>query len=259
MDFCRGNSSVRSHLSTTTYDECSVEAHRERGTQRCKRFANPARRRADDDANDRGDEHLDDGEGNLQSTGQRHHGAHPVTCLQHLSISILTTSRERIAVARFSTRHHEHSRSTQVHSPTQVEVLAVEANFAWIATDFAEEIAAHHDTRRRQDEDVADRVVLFLVSLARLDRRTHVTDAICAESDGLHDRRIVPLHELWPDHPCIRAKRLFDQPRDRIGGERDVVVHQAEEPTISLNETRDLVHERTEARVSCHSPNDRAG
>ena len=182
-----------------------------------------------------------------------------MTRLQHISISILTTTCERIAVARFGARHHEHSRSTQVHSPTQVEVLAIEADFSWISTDFAEEIAAHHDTRRRQDEDVTNRIVLFLVSLTRLDGSTHVTDAICAESDGLHDRRIVPLHELWPDHPCIRPKRLFDQSGNRIGSERHVIVHQAEEPTIALDETRDLVHERSESRISCHSPNDSAG
>ena len=62
-------------------------------------------------------------------------------------------------------RHHD-AGATVVQTPAQLGVLAVEVDRRIEAPEGPEQIGADQEIGRRQDEDVADAVVLFLVDLA---------------------------------------------------------------------------------------------
>ena len=94
-----------------------------------------------------------------------------------------------------------------------------------------------------------DGVVLLLVELARLDDRVDLAEAVEAEADVLQHAGVVPRHELRPDDAGVRAVQLLDQRADRVGLEGDVVVADAEEPVVALDEAQHLVGGRAEAGV----------
>lgn len=121
-----------------------------------------------------------------------------------------------------------------------------------------EQVGPDQQTGRWHAEDVADRIVLFLIEFAGFDQRVDFPEAIHAMPDVLQHRRIVPVDEFRADDTSVRPVHLLDQRTDRVGRQGHVIVHEAEE-TAALDETHRLVGRGTEARVARHSPDERVG
>ena len=136
-----------------------------------------------------------------------------------------------------------------VDSPAQLGVLAVEVDRRIEAPERAEQVGADQEVRRRQDEHVADAVVLFLVDLAGLDHRIDLTESVHAEADRLQHARVVPVDELGSDGTGVRAVELLDEQTECIGFGGDVVVTDQEQPVVALDQAQHLVRRRSEADV----------
>ena len=104
-----------------------------------------------------------------------------------------------------------------------------------------------------------DRVVLLLVELARFGDRVDLAEAVEAQPDVLEDPAIVPRHELRSDEAGVRAVQLLDQGADGVRIEGDVVVADAEEPVVALDEREHLVGGDAEAGVGAERAHERIG
>ena len=97
------------------------------------------------------------------------------------------------------------------------------------AAELPEEVGAHEHRRVRHEEHVAHAVVLFLVDLARLDRRERHAVVVDRHADLEQDLGMVVVDELGPDDPGVRPVRLLDHHAHRVGIEHDVVVAEEQE------------------------------
>ena len=86
--------------------------------------------------------------------------------------------------------------------------------------------------------------MLLLVDLAGLDERVDLAEAVDAQADVLQHARVVPVDELRPDDAGVRAVQLLDEQADGAGLEGDVVVQEAEEAVVALDEVEHLVGRR---------------
>lgn len=155
-----------------------------------------------------------------------------------------TTIGQPFAVPALRCGDHQHAGPSVMGAPTQVEVLAVEVDGRIESPEGPEQVGAHEQTGRWQREHVTDRVVLLLVGLAGLDEGVELTESVDSVPDVLQHLRVVPVDELRPDDTGVRAEELLHHEADRIGLERHVVVEQAEEPVVALDETHHLVRRR---------------
>jgi hypothetical protein len=165
-----------------------------------------------------------------------------------------TAFGQSLEMAGAGRRHHHHPRPAEVGAPAQVDVVAVELDRRVEPAERSEQVGAYQEARRRQREHVANRVVLLLVGLTGLDERIDLTEAVDAESDVLQHDRVVPIHQLRADDAGVRAVQLFHHQPDGVGFERDVVVQEAEEPIVALDEAQHLVGRRAEPGVSLDGP-----
>ncbi len=160
------------------------------------------------------------------------------------SMSWLRSGRRTVqllAVTDPGRRDDDDAGAAEVGPPAQVDVVAVEGDGAVEPAEGAEQVGPHQEARRRQHEHVADGVVLLLVVLPRLGDRVDLAEAVEAEADVLEDARIVPRHELGADETGVGAVQLLDQEPDGVGLEGDVVVADAEEAVVALDEAEHLV------------------
>ena len=169
---------------------------------------------------------------------------------QELVVDVGSADLQLLAVPRPRLRGDDGARSAQVDAPAEVDVVAVEGDRRIEAAEGAEQVGAHEETGRGEDEDVADGVVLLLVVLAGLGDRVDLAEAVHAEPDVLEDARVVPRHELRADHAGVRAVQLLDQRPHGVGVEGDVVVAEAEEAAVALDEAEHLVGRCAEPRVA---------
>ena len=112
-----------------------------------------------------------------------------------------------------------------------------------------EQVGTHEQAGAGQGEDVADGVVLLLVELAPLDDRVDLAEPVDTQADVLEDAGVVPVDELRADDAGVRAVQLLDEQPDGVGVERDVVVAEAEEAALALDEPQHLVGGGSEAGV----------
>ena len=68
-----------------------------------------------------------------------------------------------------------------------------------------------------------------------------LAESVDAEADVLQDARVVPRDELRADDAGVRSIQLLDQQADRAGIEGDVVVQEAEEAVVALDQAQHLV------------------
>ena len=104
---------------------------------------------------------------------------------------------ELLAVADPGLRGDDDAGAAEVDPPAQVDVVAVERDRRVEAAEGAEQVGPHEQARRREDEDVADGVVLLLVVLARLGDRVDLAEAVEAEADVLQHARLRPTSRAW--------------------------------------------------------------
>ena len=148
---------------------------------------------------------------------------------------------QRLAVPGPRRGHDHDPGAAEVGAPAEVDVVAVEVDRRVEAADRPEQVGANQQARRRQGEHVAHGVVLLLVDLAFLDERVDLAEAVDAEADVLQHARVVPRDQLRPDDAGIRAIQLLDQQPDGTRIQGDVVVQEAEEPVVALDQTEHLV------------------
>ena len=146
-----------------------------------------------------------------------------------------------LAMAHAGLRGDDDAGAAEVGPPAQVDVVTVERDGGVVAAEGAEEVGPGEDARRREDEHVADRVVLLLVVLPRLGDRVDLAEPVEPEPDVLQHERVLPRHELGPDEPGVGAVQLLDEDPDGVGFERDVVVADAEEAGVTLDEAQHVV------------------
>ena len=156
---------------------------------------------------------------------------------------------ELLAVAGAGLRGDDDPSAAQVSAPAQVDVVAVERHRRVEAAERAEQVSAREQARRREDEDIADGVVLLLVVLARLGDRVDLAEAVEAEADVLEHTGVVPGDQLRPDEAGVGPVQLLDEQADHIRLEGDVVVAEAEEPAVTLDEAQHLVGRGAETGV----------
>ena len=205
---------------------------------------------ADEQPGHRRERHLERECREPPGAGERGDGAHPVPGAQGLVAEVGPALDELLAVSSSGRRHHDDAGTPAMRPPAQVDVFAVEADRRVEATERAEQIGAHEETGRRQREHVAHRVVLLLVDLTGLHERVDLTEAVDGETDVLQHPRPVPIDELRADDAGVRAVELLDQQPDRVGIEGHVVVEEAEEPVVTLDEAQHLVGHGTEPGVA---------
>ena len=114
----------------------------------------------------------------------------------------------------------------------------------------------HHGAR--DEEDVADGVVLLLVELARLDAGVRGAEPVDRLTDLEQDLRVVVVDELRPDDRRVGPERLLDQQADRGGVDDDVVVAEQDEGR-ALHHLDHVVGRRREARGLREPADERAG
>ena len=177
-----------------------------------------------------------------------------------LPVAQIGASLTQLAEMTHSRRgNHHHPGSAVMDSPAQFGVLAVVLDDGIEAAQLAEQIGPHQQIRRRQHEDIADPVVLFLIDLPDVDDRVDLAESVHAQSDRLQHVRIVPVDELGPDGAGIRAVELLDQDPQRIGFGCDVVVADQEEPVVTLDEAQHFVRRRSEPDVGTDGAHERSG
>ncbi len=131
-------------------------------------------------------------------------------------------------------RSHHDTRTAVVDAPAELDVFAVEVDRVVEPAELAEQVGTHHQARGRQDEDVADAVVLFLVDLAAFDGLVDHAEAIETESDAAQHAGIVPFDELRSDGSGVRSVQLLDHQANGARVGRHVVVAEQEEPVLRL-------------------------
>ena len=67
--------------------------------------------------------------------------------LQDVTIGMVDARRNRVAMASLCAWHDDHACAAEMDAPAQVEVLAIEGDFARVSADFAEQVAAHEHAR----------------------------------------------------------------------------------------------------------------
>ncbi len=143
----------------------------------------------------------------------------------------------------------------EVHTPAEAQVVLQQADPLVEATDLGEQVASDQCASARDSEDVAYRVVLFLVELIALDER----DAVAALVDALAELQDVagpvPSHQLRSDHRCVGPVGLLDQ--NPHGGRVEPHVVVAEEVERgALYDVENLVGGGAEARVRLDAANE---
>ena len=197
--------------------------------------------------------------GSRRAGAEGEDGAHPMAGAQRLVREIRATLDECLEVSGTSGRDDDDAGAAAMRAPAEVEVLAVERHRPVEAAERAEEVGAHEHAGRRHAEDVAHRVVLLLVDLPALDDRVDLAEAVGAEPDVLELAGVEPVDELRADDSGVGAVELLDHQPDRALVERDVVVEDAEEAVVALDEAEDLVRRRPEPGVGRDLLEERVG
>ena len=151
--------------------------------------------------------------------------------LQHLGEDRLTLAAQlgRLSVPRPRIRGDHHPRAGETRPPAEVEILAARRRRGIETAELGEQIRPHEHGRTRHVEHVADRVVLLLVDLARLDVGVRHRETVDREPDFEEHVGPVVVHELRPDDRGVRAVRLLNEEPRCVGIEHDVVMAQEQE------------------------------
>ncbi len=143
---------------------------------------------------------------------------------------------------------HDDPGAGQVGPPAQVQVVVQDVDAGVEAVDGGEEVAADQRAGAGHDEDVAHRVVLLLVELARFDQPDPFTRLVDRLPHLEDPSGVVEADELGADDAGVRPQRLPDHGGDGRRGRRCVVVEEAVEGG-AVHDLSDVVGGRTESAV----------
>ncbi len=164
-------------------------------------------------------------------------------------VKVRTAIYQCLTVADPGRRHHNHASTAEVCPPAEIDVVTLVLDGRIEATDGAEQISASEKAGGGHREDVAHGIVLLLVELTWLDDRVDLTEAVHAEADVLELTRVVPVDQLRADNARVAAVELLHQDSDGARFESDVVVEEAEEAILALDQVEYLVCRGAETGV----------
>ena len=167
---------------------------------------------------------------------------------QQVVVEVGPADLQLLAVADPGLRGDDDAGAAQVDAPAQVDVVAVERDRRVEAAEGAEQVGPHEQARRREDEHVADGVVLLLVVLAGLGDRVDLAEAVEAEPDVLEHAGSSHETSFGPTTPAFERYSSSTSAAHGVGVEGHVVVAEAEEPAVALDEAQDLVGRRRRSR-----------
>ena len=231
----------------------------EEGPERRQGLPEPAAEQPDEELDDRQQDELDRASEQTRAAREGRHRAHPVAGTQGAVRHVGAAFRETLSVADRGVGSDDDPGPGVVGTPAQIDVLPVERDRRVEAAERPEQVGAHQQTGRREDEHVTHGVVLLLVELARLDDAVDLAETVEAEPDVLEQPRLVPVDELRPDDAGVRPEHLGDEQPDGIGGQRNIVVADQEEPVVALDEPEYLVDGVAEARCTGGRPDEGIG
>ena len=256
-DFPARYATQTAQRATSLGDERRVDGDREHRTQPGHRILYATAEEPEQELEQRAHEQPQEDTRQLRQRRADHRRANAMTLAASRGMQQRAARAEAPAMARHRGGVHDHSRAQQVNSPTEVEFFAEKRNVRGEPRHFAEHVVAHQQARRRQGEDVTHCIVLFLVAFARVYDVDELPGAVAVEPHVLQHVRCVPLDQLRPDHRRVRTEGFVDQPRNRVGPQRDVVVQHEKESIFPVNEREGLVDDRTKTGVALHGSHQR--
>ena len=141
---------------------------------------------------------------------------------------------EVAAVTHPSVGYDEHPSTGELGSPAEVDILTSTGDAGVKAADRGKEARAYQHTCRRYGENVANSVVLLLVSLVGFDHVGRSSELIDDETDVLQDLRVLPLDELGACDAGVGPQRFGDEHAYGVGGQGDVVVTNEQEGRLDV-------------------------
>ena len=176
---------------------------------------------------------------------------------QHVVVEIRSTDLELLTVANAGLRSDDDACAAQVDPPAELDVVAVVGDRRVEPSEGPEEVGPHEQAGRREREHVADRVVLFLVVLARLGDRVDLPEAVESQTDVLEHGGVIPRHELRADDTGVGSVELLDEHPRAVGLERHVVMAEEKEPGVAFDQPQNLVRRCPEAGVGAEIAHER--
>ena len=162
---------------------------------------------------------------------------------------------EHLAVAGPRRRHDHDSRATEVRPPAQIDVVAVEV-------DRRVEPGPRPRNRSARISMQAD----GRANTSRTASCCSWSTSPCSTNGSISPKRSTPrptccrtpgssqAHQLRADDARVRPVDLFDQQPDRGRVQRHVVVQEAEEPVVALDQAQHLVRRRRRSRWCSRRP-----
>ena len=251
-DFTAGHATQSTKCTTPFDDERSINGDSQHGTQTSYGVVDTTTEQPDDELKQRTHEQPDEDGRQLRQRRADHRRANTMSLASGKGVQQSAARTKPATMTRHGCWVHHYASPEQVNTPTEVEFFAEERNVRSESRYLTKHVVAHQQASRRKSKNISHRVVLLLITLARVDYIHELTGAVTVEPDMLQHIGRIPLHQLRPHHCCVGTERLIDQCRDRIGTQRHVVVQNEEEPLTAIHEREGLVDNGAKARVALH-------
>ena len=128
-----------------------------------------------------------------------------------------------------SRQNHEHPTSSQLRSPTQIDIFDPAGHPRVETADRGEERRPDEHACRREGKDIADGIVLLLVPLTRVDEIISSTELVDPQPHMLQNIGLVPPDEFGASDAGVRSQRLGDEDANRVRCQGNVVMTDEQE------------------------------
>ena len=78
--------------------------------------------------------------------------------------------------------------------------------------------------------------MLLLIDLVEVKRSRTFAQPIYGNSNSLHTRAFLKMHDLWPNNPCIRLQKFINQPFEGVGFRGCTTFDKPKQSVITLNQ-----------------------
>jgi hypothetical protein len=78
--------------------------------------------------------------------------------------------------------------------------------------------------------------VLLLIDLVEVKRSRTFAQPIYGNSNSLHTRAFLKMHDLWPNNPCIRLQKFINQPFEGVGFRGCTTFDKPKQSAITFNQ-----------------------
>jgi hypothetical protein len=104
-------------------------------------------------------------------------------------------------------------------------------------------------------EYIADPIVLLLIDLVEIKRSRTFAQPIYGDSNSLHTRAFLKMHDLWSDNPCIRLQKFINQPFEGVGFRDRAIFNKPKPSVITFNQGCGLVGDIRQASAGNFADN----